>query len=1064
MNSDRKSTERQKLAERRRAGEINQAQYESLLAQLDQGSSSSVITACVIEDSPVRNAEVIIASSDSRDERGTVLPVPLLEPGIELGGFRIEQRLGRGGMGEVWRAKDLVGERTVVMKFLHPEFAHHEDELETVKQTFQRIHSLQHQNICPMYLLGHDHRFGYYIVMKYIQGDTLSTYRRRIAEKKGSFDFEDLMPVLAPVASALDYAHLQKIIHCDVKPQNIMLDQHGRSVQLVDFGLAADIRSSVSRISSSSVEYGGTYPYMSPEQWRGDILDGKTDQYALAVVAYELLAGHRPFHATDPEILRLCVLNETPADIPGFPDPVNAVLKRGMAKSRTDRFDSCTQFLNALDAAVRSLFVTKPADSKVSSAQVSRIPPESAAIAAGDIDPALSPQRPDDKDVRSLESNRRNDPRNRQADSDAQSADKASAESRISQANRKAVVWIGLFLGLFIVALMSVTLWAVSHLLPSRPNQSIAKPDDPSKVESVKAVPKQTVPPVPIEPALRYQWQPELAYVYSVNLDINQDDDKVLTYSGDLAYVAITPAPANADDREIQGTGTAFVIHPDGYLLTCQHVTNGATKLDVTLSGKQYPATVIAEDAEHDVAIIRIEATKLPFLPLADSDLVEQGEDVRAVGYPLSDLLGENIKATRGTVSGINLDDSRKVFQIDAAVNPGNSGGPLVNEKGEVVGVIYAKLIEDVATGVGFATPANDAKALLSKGKIPFTEAKSDTKLDGPTLVKQVSAATAFVNVTAVGPRRQSKGRISLRCDGTLSPRSWRRSGQPGDGLNPQTNGRPLVFTSVGTGPDSDRVETDALGRIHSLSGRGNLPHFMGQAARMIVEKLPAARQKSWSYSHPVTMTVQTEQTGSAIPFGPRFGPRAFGPFGPRGFMNPSTEQSTREYPGTIKVEYTLREKTDQYQKIEKNFELKTDEQTAKGARIQMKGQGSFTIDTKAGLPYELQMSAKLTENEGENSTSIPLKLSYKFVDDRKVPEGQTERAVPQPVSALGKPVEPDSAVEVGARLVGEWAGKWLPVKVLALNGDKTIRIHWEGWSDQWDEDVPRARLKFPAK
>src|SRR5205085_676958 len=145
----------------------------------------------------------------------------------------------------------------------------------------------------------------------------------------------------------------------------------------------------------------------------------------------------------------------------------------------------------------------------------------------------------------------------------------------------------------------------------------------------------------------------------------------------DLTYI---PMPSTArqaiPDRESQGTGTAFVIHPDGYLLTCQHVTEAATKLEVVLSGKTYPATVVIDDPIHDLAIIRIEATKLPSLRLADSETVQQGEEVRAIGFPLSSILGENIKATRGTIAGINEDEGRKVFQIDASINPGNSGGP----------------------------------------------------------------------------------------------------------------------------------------------------------------------------------------------------------------------------------------------------------------------------------------------------------------------------------------------------------------------------------------------------
>ena len=349
------SRRRQQLLDKFLAGEIDKATYDSLLGQLQELNSSSVVSASLIVEPSSQTPNVIVATSDPQSIGGTLAqPIAVVGPGVELGSFRIEKRLGRGGMGEVWRAKDLVGERTVVIKLLHPEFVHHPEELASVKQMFQRVHNLQHQNICPLYLLGQDDRFGYYVVMKYIDGQMLSVYRRRFLETHPEFTLTELVRVLEPVAVALDYAHGQKIIHCDVKPQNIMISPDGVTVQLVDFGLAAEIRSSVSRLSSTSVEYGGTYPYMSPEQWRGEILDGKTDQYALAVVAYELLSGGRPFNSADPAVLRMCALNDIPGSIVGVDSTVNAALLRGLAKLKVDRFESCADFLKALCAtAVR---------------------------------------------------------------------------------------------------------------------------------------------------------------------------------------------------------------------------------------------------------------------------------------------------------------------------------------------------------------------------------------------------------------------------------------------------------------------------------------------------------------------------------------------------------------------------------------------------------------------------------------------------------------------------------------------------------------------------------------
>ena len=613
-------------------------------------------------------------------------------------------------------------------------------------------------------------------------------------------------------------------------------------------------------------------------------------------------------------------------------------------------------------------------------------------------------------------------------------------------------------------------MWLASSFFSSKPRSQFADSLNmiQEKVQethsaATSVAPVAPVNPGPVEPTLRYRWQTDHAYVYSVSLEIDQDADRVVTMSGDLTYsVSSTAAqPGSCPDKESKGTGTAFVIHPDGYLLTCHHVTSGATKLEVAIAGKTYPATVVIDDDEHDLAIIHIDADQLPYLPLADSESVQQGEEVRAIGFPLSSILGENIKATRGTISGINEDEGRKVFQIDAAINPGNSGGPLVNEKAEVVGVIYAKLVDELATSVGFATPINDAKTLLKSRKVAYVEGRVGGRLDGPSLVKEVSAATALVTVTSVGDHNSSKGRVSLRCDGKLEPRSWRRSGQPGDALDPSL-GRQIVATSVGSGNDVDQVETDALGRIYAVTGHGNLPGFMGHASRLIVEKLPRIRQRNWSYSQAVTLSLQQgESQRGGIPWGPRFGP---GRFGPPGFGRRSSEPTTREYPGTVHVDYVLGERVDHLLTIQKSFDLKTAEVVGAGPRIQLKGQGDFVIDTTIGVPHKMEFSAQLIENEAGKTTTTPVKLTYKFLEDRKLPPGLGPRAVPSPVATPGKPVEADSKIEVGSKLVCDWAGKWLPVNVLLLNADGTFRIHWEGWSDQWDEDVPRSRLRFPAK
>jgi len=201
-----------------------------------------------------------------------------------------------------------------------------------------------------------------------------------------------------------------------------------------------------------------------------------------------------------------------------------------------------------------------------------------------------------------------------------------------------------------------------------------------------------------------------------------------------------------------RSTGTAFVVARNGYLLTCNHVVKDIAKVEVALGGKTYEASVLGRDEKGDLALMRIEADGLTSLPFADSNTVEVGEEVRAFGFPLSSILGDSVKVTRGTISGIDTKDALKVFQIDAAVNPGNSGGPLINGKGEVVGVVNAKLANVQVSNVGFCVPVNHAVPLLRDANVEFAVKGAEENLDGPALYKRVSSAIALVTVMGRPP------------------------------------------------------------------------------------------------------------------------------------------------------------------------------------------------------------------------------------------------------------------------------------------------------------------------
>ena len=255
-------------------------------------------------------------SGAGRDSAGGWASVPELATGIRLlGRYLVKGELGSGGMGVVYRCLDEVAGIEVAVKALPRLVARNSLEMEDVRKNFQLVHKLHHPHIAAATNLERDETTGdYYLVMELAPGMNLHQYRGR--RPGGRLPLSQVLPILRQVAEALDYAHGEGIIHRDVKPRNIMVAESGR-VKVLDFGLAAQLQSSMSRVSQAHFSTSGTGPYMAPEQWRGRRQDARTDQYSLAVTAYELLAGELPFENSDAVILREAVLHDEAPAIDG---------------------------------------------------------------------------------------------------------------------------------------------------------------------------------------------------------------------------------------------------------------------------------------------------------------------------------------------------------------------------------------------------------------------------------------------------------------------------------------------------------------------------------------------------------------------------------------------------------------------------------------------------------------------------------------------------------------------------------------------------------------------------
>ena len=274
--------------------------------------------------------------------RKSVSPLPQLLPRYE-----ILAKLGAGGMGVVYKARDVRLDRVVVLKFLPPHLSSDDIAKKRFLLEAQAAAALEHPNICTIHEIGEADDGKLYIVMGFYEGETLA---QRIA--RGPLLLKDATSVALDIARGLSKAHEHGIVHRDIKPANVILTTDG-TVKILDFGIAK------LRDNSLTQTHGvlGTFAYMSPEQAFGEVVDARTDIWALGVLFYEMLTATNPFRRENEQAMMYAVLTAEPepiaSRIPAAPAGLDALLRRALAKQRSDRFASVSEMTDTLEALVR---------------------------------------------------------------------------------------------------------------------------------------------------------------------------------------------------------------------------------------------------------------------------------------------------------------------------------------------------------------------------------------------------------------------------------------------------------------------------------------------------------------------------------------------------------------------------------------------------------------------------------------------------------------------------------------------------------------------------------------
>jgi tetratricopeptide (TPR) repeat protein/predicted Ser/Thr protein kinase len=259
--------------------------------------------------------------------------------------YEILKLLGEGGMGSVYRARDVELDRMVALKVIRPELARNAQILQRFKQELILARQVTHRNIIRIFDLGHSEGRRF-ITMEYIEGEDLST----ILAKRGKLPAPEAVAIIMQVARGLEAAHAEGVVHRDLKPQNIMVDPQGK-VSVMDFGIARSVDGANMTRTGALM---GTPTYMSPEQAQGQKVDARSDLYTLGIILYELLAGLPPFEADNPMATLVRRIQEKPKPpievAPEIPKQLNDIVLKMLGTQAGDRYQTAGEILQDLDA------------------------------------------------------------------------------------------------------------------------------------------------------------------------------------------------------------------------------------------------------------------------------------------------------------------------------------------------------------------------------------------------------------------------------------------------------------------------------------------------------------------------------------------------------------------------------------------------------------------------------------------------------------------------------------------------------------------------------------------
>jgi eukaryotic-like serine/threonine-protein kinase len=266
------------------------------------------------------------------------------------GRYELVELVGKGGMSTVWKAHDRLLDRTIAIKVLHEQYTRDEEYLERFRREARSVAQLSHPNIVTVIDRGEDDS-RQYIVFEYVEGENL----KQLVERTGPLPVHNALILAVQMAKALAFAHQRGLVHRDVKPQNVLLNEDGQA-KMTDFGIARSVDVEGVTITGTVL---GTSEYIAPEQARGQRVDAQTDVYSLGVVLYELLTGGVPYQGENFVAIALRHVNEPVPSVlehrPDCPPRVAMAVEQAMAKDPAQRYGSMDELVSELETCLTDL-------------------------------------------------------------------------------------------------------------------------------------------------------------------------------------------------------------------------------------------------------------------------------------------------------------------------------------------------------------------------------------------------------------------------------------------------------------------------------------------------------------------------------------------------------------------------------------------------------------------------------------------------------------------------------------------------------------------------------------